>query len=146
MTKYKRNARNEKEASRLRNQLRQTEKKREKHLNKILKERGPMVRGTFLIQGCRCGKSNCRCTRGELHTTVVLSSSEQGKKKNVYIRPPDRAIIQQMSRKYQRFRQARADLAKLAKQTLELIDALQVLLTESYPPREKGKSGGPRKR
>jgi hypothetical protein len=142
MTKYKRNAKKEKEASRLRHQLRQTEKQRDKYLNKILQERGPMIRGTFVIQGCKCGKKNCRCTRGELHTTVVLYSSEKGKTKTTYIRPPDRALIQQLSRTYQRFRRSRAELAKLAKQTLELIDALQALLTESYPPGGSGTSGG----
>ena len=47
------------------------------------------------------------------------------------------AHVQQLNRRYQHFRKARAALAKLGRTTLELADSLQQALTEPYPPPDR---------
>ena len=79
-----------KKASRLRQQVREIERQRARWLDVIVKERGPMIRGTYTVQGRRCGNENCKCTRGELHPIVMLSASVEGRTKNLYVRTADR--------------------------------------------------------
>ena len=38
----------------------------------------PMVPGSLYLLRRKCGKPNCRCATGELHTRWVLTRSEQG--------------------------------------------------------------------
>ena len=128
--------------SKLRQQLRHNETLRALHVEQVLNEHGPMIRGSYLVLGRKCGKENCRCTRGELHPNPVLAASVEGKTKSVYVRPADREKVKRRSRRYQRFRKARAELVKLAKASAELIDALQELLTEPYPSSRKQRSPG----
>lgn len=123
--------------SRLRQTLRQTEKQREQHLKVLFSERGPVIRGTYRLQGGRCGKPGCKCTRGELHLKSVLYYSEDGTFRCAYVPVAERDRIENRSQRYQRLRKARTALAKLAQTTLELADALQEALSEPYPSRER---------
>lgn len=121
------------DASRLRQRLADTERRRSGPVRALLSERGPMMRGTFQRKARRCGRPNCHCARGAAHPTTVLVSSEQGELKSHYVPESDRPRVERLSGRYQRFRRARAELAKLARQTLELADRLQQRLTEPYP-------------
>lgn len=38
-----------------------------------------LVRGTLSERASKCGKPSCRCARGELHPSVYLVQSQQGK-------------------------------------------------------------------
>jgi hypothetical protein len=130
--------------SRLRQRLRQTEDERARQVQIILEERGPLLRGTYLEYGIRCGKPGCRCTQGQLHDTAVLQASEQGKTFKVYVPQAEREGVQKLNRRYQRFRMARAAVARLGQQALKLADELQRALTQLYPPqgREPRKRSG----
>ena len=127
------------DSSRLRQALRQAEQRRDQHVDTILNERGPVVRGTFRLQGGRCGKPGCKCARGELHGKAALYVSEQGKLHCSYVPLADRERLERLNRRYQRVRQARAALAKLGQETLKLADAIQSTLTEPYPPPGRAK-------
>jgi len=105
-----------------------------------------MIRGTFVSQARRCGKPTCRCTRGQLHPITVLSASVAGQTRNTYVPAADRARVQRLSQSYQSFRRARAELGRLAVRSVQIVDALQDLLTEPYPPSTKGGKTGARSR
>lgn len=121
-------------ASKLRKQLKETESQRVRYVQQIIEERGPLIRGTYLIQARRCGKPQCKCARGDLHPICVLTASEKGRTRNVYVKPADRERVRTASGKYQTVRRARAELAKLANTSLDLIDQLQSELTVPFPP------------
>lgn len=110
--------------SKLRQEIRRIEESREQYLSTVLSERSPLRRGSFVTVWRKCGKSNCRCATGEGHLTKHLSIKEGGRHRVVYIRPEVEVKVAKEAGAYRRFRQARAQLAKLARQTLALIDEL----------------------
>ena len=48
-----------------------------------------MVRGTLTTRERVCGKSNCKCTRGEKHIGLYLVMSQAGNIRQLYV-PKDR--------------------------------------------------------
>ncbi len=119
--------------SRLRQRLAESERRRRGPVRALLSERGPMIRGTFQHKTRRCGKPNCKCARGPAHPTTVLARSDAGQPQTHYVPEADRARVEQLASRYQRFRRARAELARLARQTLQIADQLQQTLTEPFP-------------
>lgn len=43
------------------------------------------MRGTLSPRQGRCGKPNCRCARGELHSSLYLVQSHQGKARQLCV-------------------------------------------------------------
>ena len=126
-----------KKASQLRQRLRDVESRLISLIGSLVDERGPLVRGTFQQHGTRCGKPNCKCAQGDLHPTAVLAVSEEGKRRNVYVPIPDRLELQRRSERYRRFRQSRAELARLGGELLGLVDELLETLIEPYAPKRR---------
>jgi hypothetical protein len=102
-------------------------------------ERGPLLRGAFQLRGTRCGKENCKCNVGELHTTAVLVVSEDGKRRSYYVRGPDRPKVQQRVERYQRVRAARIKVNRLISEALSAADELLEALAEPHVPRPSAK-------
>lgn len=123
--------------SRLRQSLRQNQELGARQVEVLLGERGPIIRGSYLRQSGRCGKPSCRCARGETHERAVLYRSAGGVHTGVYVPQQERALVGERNARYQSFRKARAALAKLGKQTLELASQLEDALVEPYPPPER---------
>lgn len=128
-----------KDKSRLRQQLRRTEESRRAHIQKILDERGPLRRGAFVTVLRKCGKPNCRCATGEGHPAKYLSVKEGGHTRMIYIPNHLEVAVADKARRYRSFRRARAELAKLARRSLEIIDELEQALqtTEKLGGRKK---------
>ena len=74
--------------SRLRQTLREHLADLEKSLE-VAFGRAPMVKGNVYELARKCGKPTCACTRGELHRSMVLTWSHEGKSKLFSI-PPER--------------------------------------------------------
>jgi len=91
----------------------------------VFTDRGPMIKGTVSAQRRKCGKPRCGCASGERHGTMMLSRSEEGRTKLVSI--PDGYLKewQVLTRRYQRFRRARARLGQIYKTMLSLLDQLE---------------------
>ena len=70
----------------------------------------PLIKGTLYPLRRKCGKSTCRCARGQLHETMVLSASVSGKTRLWTIPQERNWEIRAMTERYRRFRKARADL------------------------------------
>ena len=129
------------DSSRIRQKLKRSEESRATSLKKILQERGPIRRGSFVTVQRKCGKPNCRCASGEGHPAKYLSVKEGGKTRMVFVPSGAEMKVKEEAGRYRRFRQARAKLAKLAKQSLQLIDELQRTLEthEEIPGKRKAK-------
>ena len=64
-------------ASLLRQQLWRTYRSLGRTL-RVLQADSPMVQGSLYLLRRKCGKPNCRCVRGQLHESWVLTRSEGG--------------------------------------------------------------------
>ncbi len=129
------------DSSHLRQAIRETEHQRSRHLDDLLDERGPMIRGSYVLQPGRCGKPTCRCARGEPHSAAALYRREQGVGSCIYVPVADRQRVEKLSHRYRAFRRTRAQVAKLSQRVLKLADQLQQGLTEPYPPEGRKRSG-----
>ena len=114
--------------SRYRQELRRAEQARAGYVDRILGERGPLRRGSFITVRRKCGKLNCRCATGDGHPAHYLSVKESGRTRMVYISGPQAREVAEQAQRYRRFRQARAMLVKLTRQSLAAIDALEQTL------------------
>jgi len=44
-----------------------------------------LMRGTLTIRSRQCGKTGCRCARGELHVSLYLVQSQKGKPRQIFV-------------------------------------------------------------
>jgi len=86
-----------------------------------------LVKGSVYNLQTRCGKPSCHCAadQGPLHTSTVLSWSDQGKTRLRTLPPAERSRFRQWAENYRRFRHARAALVKLHQRILAHIDRLE---------------------
>lgn len=84
----------------------------------------PMVQGSFYLLRRKCGKPNCRCATGQLHTTYVLTRSEQGRDRLYRVPQDQRAQLRQWAAEYRRYQRARAVLVKRHRHLLSLVDQI----------------------
>ncbi len=91
----------------------------------VFLERESMVKGTVYNQRRKCGKPNCACATGEPHSTMILSCSQEGRTRLVSIAEGQLVELRMMTKRYQRFRRARARLGQLYKKMIVLIDKLE---------------------
>jgi len=91
----------------------------------VFAERDPMVKGSVYEQRRKCGKPNCHCATGKLHSSMALSLSEDGHTRLMKVRTGYLKDLQVLTERYQRFRRARARLGQIYKKMLSLIDQLE---------------------
>lgn len=94
----------------------------------------PMVRGSLYLLRRKCGKPNCRCVRGELHASWVLSRSESGRNRLYAVAQDQRGRLRPLSREYRRWQLARARWVKQSAAIVLLIDQLAEERMQSWPP------------
>ena len=87
--------------------------------------REPLLPGSLYTLRRKCGKPNCRCSRGELHESTVLSYRGQGRPRNMSPPPAQLEPLRTMTHDYRRCRQARAKIVRWQRQLLTLVDALE---------------------
>src|SRR5271166_7118945 len=78
--------------------------------------REPLLPGSLYTLRRKCGKPNCRCNRGELHESTVLSYRGQGRPRNISPLPEQLESLRAMTHNYRRCRQARAKLVRWQRQ------------------------------
>ena len=74
------------------------------YLRSKMRQIGPMITGSVVLRHIRCGKPNCRCTRGYPHFVCVVTSKEKGKTKTVYVDKERHAEALLWSRNYKLFK------------------------------------------
>jgi hypothetical protein len=87
--------------------------------------REPLLPGSLYTLRRKCGKPNCRCRRGELHESTVLSYRGQGRPRNISPAPEQIDALRTLTDDYRRVRQARAQFVRWQRQLLALLDALE---------------------
>lgn len=113
-----------KQLSALRSQLTQAQQQ----LTGLLEDcfgRGPLLPGSLYTLRRKCGKPNCRCARGQLHESTVLSYRGEGRPQNISPSPEQIDTLRAMTDDYRRVRQARAKLVRWQRELLKLIDGLE---------------------
>jgi hypothetical protein len=90
----------------------------------------PLVKGSVYEIARRCGTPHCRCTRGHLHRNIVLTWSDQGRHRMRSLPPERVSEIRQKSKQYAGFRRARAEVSRIYKRILVVLDRIQELRRE----------------
>lgn len=88
--------------------------------------RKKMLSGSVVKKYKACGKAGCKCTRGELHGPFYyLSFKESKKTKMIFIRRHlwDKAI--KLNTNYKNWRKSRADISKINRKILTLLDEIE---------------------
>ena len=115
--------------SRLRQTLRELLAELEKSLRAAF-GRAPMIKGNVYELARKCGKPTCACTRGELHRSMVLTWSHEGKSKLFSIPLERLSELEEKSEEYLRFRRARARVTEICKKILGVTDRIEKLRRE----------------
>jgi len=92
--------------------------------------RAPMIKGNVYELARKCGKPTCACTRGELHRSMVLTWSHEGKSKLFSIPSERLSEFQEKSEVYLKFRRARARVTEICKKILGVMDRIEKLRRE----------------
>ncbi len=72
---------------------------------------GPVLEGSLARIGVRCGNPNCRCARGEKHTSHILKRQVRGRTQSLYV-PVDR--VEEARRWVDEYRRARKLLSEIS--------------------------------
>ena len=88
-------------------------------------EHEPVVRGRFLTLRRACGKTPCRCNRGELHETPVVFEQTTGKRRIHKATPVLRRHLRKPMGDHRRLRRLRMRLGNLHREILQACDRLR---------------------
>ena len=121
-----------KQLSQLRHTLRQLSQEGFPSLDPFVSNR-PLIKGTIYTLRRKCSKPSCRCARGLLHESVVLTASIAGKTR-LWTIPAERiSDVRSGTRAYRAYRQARAALIRHCHQRqqeiVRIIDQIEKLRT-----------------
>lgn len=108
-------------------------KKRSILLEQLVNENKPLLRGALNKKLRKCGKKNCKCTRGELHKSFQLSARVDGRTHTRHIPASDLPIVAPAAKRYKAWKNNRAEIVRLNKEQLQLIDKRRDELLRSYP-------------
>lgn len=78
------------------------------------------LRGTLSVRQVTCGKPGCRCAQGHKHAALCLSSSQEGKTRQV---PVPAALEEEVRQWVDNYHQIRDLLEAVSEQTLEKLYA-----------------------
>jgi hypothetical protein len=132
--------------SRLRQQLLEAEESRKDSVQAILQAQGPLRCGSLVSVLRKCGKPTCRCAKGEGHRATYLSIKQQGTTRMLYIPAYCLETITHQANGYRHLRKHRARLAKLAQESLQIVDCLQMAMSSTEAICDNGERGGGKKR
>lgn len=85
----------------------------------------PMTAGSLYVMRRRCGKPQCRCTRGKLHVSWYLSRSIEGRPKLMYVGRIVPETVETRVRRYQRYQKILARVRKIDAEISGLLNALR---------------------
>lgn len=121
------------EASRLRQKIAPLVAERQ-ILEQILLRRERLLRGSLLERPKFCGKSGCKCTKGQPHPpSLYLSHLEKGAVRHLFIRAKDHERARKEAQSYKEHRQALRRWRAIDKELNRIWEELEVAQEESYP-------------
>ena len=109
-------------------------------LTALFKRKSPLWKGTVYTLRRKCGRPNCRCAKGELHETTVLSDRSGRQSRTIPLKGNDVNRFRSITQRYRRVRTARARVATISKRILAIIDQLtEIRLEEGHEKHKKRK-------
>lgn len=94
----------------------------------------PMVHGLPHEVFRKCGKSNCKCARGERHGPYpALSVNKEGMQKIVMIKKADFGGVIEEANRYKYYQETLAKIRRTNKEIDELLERLKLTTVRSYP-------------
>jgi hypothetical protein len=81
-------------------------------LNKFISSKG-MLRGTLSTRGITCGKSSCKCARGDKHMYLYLTVSDEGKVSQILIPRSREGEVKQWVEQYKRAQDLLEEISNL---------------------------------
>ncbi len=111
--------------ARLRQRLRRLTEEHDRLLE-VAYELTPLWRGIVLDARRKCGKPNCRCARGELHVSPILSDRSGTRQRSLAVQGGDLLLFRKLTEAYRKVRASRARLVKVQREILQVFDALEV--------------------
>ena len=96
----------------------------------------PMIKGSVYELKRKCGKSGCKCTKGALHSCMVLSASEKGRTRLKVIPDGLLAEVQIKVKRYKKLRHTRARLGEVHKKMLTIIDQMETIRRQEMNTRD----------
>ena len=124
-------------ASELRREIVQSQTEGSRHLERILAKRS-LLGGSLYEWKRRCGAKSCRCRKGVLHSSWILSYRQDGKLRKKTIPAEEVSRYQVWVQAYRDFRADRAGLVKVHANLCRLLRELEEELMDK-PPWERGK-------
>ena len=100
----------------------------------------PVIKGSVYELKRKCGKPGCKCVQGQLHSCMVVSTSEKGKTKLRVIPRGYLVEVESKVRRYQELRGARARLVEVHRKMLRLMDEMEEMRRDEPPPSGKKSS------
>lgn len=107
------------------------------HLSEEIKElikpyfsNKPVIKGSVYELKRKCGKPGCKCTKGQLHRTMVLSSSEKGRTRLRVIPRGFFLEIKSKAQRYQKLRRSRTRLGEVHRKMIQVMDEMEVMRRE----------------
>lgn len=83
----------------------------------------PIMKATITVRKVTCGKSNCRCAKGDRHLAVYITSRKDGKTRQLFIAKEKEEEVRRWVGNYHR--------------VCELLDELSELFWEKVITKEK---------
>ncbi len=88
------------------------ERNKRSRLSKLISGRG-LLRGTLSTRAITCGKSSCKCARGDKHMYLYLTVSDEGKVSQILIPRAKEAEVKEWVEQYQRVQELVEELSNL---------------------------------
>ena len=105
-----------------------------RRLETLLLGRDRLVRGSLIQRPKFCGKTGCKCTRGEAHPAgLYLSRLEAGVARPRFVRAADRERVSREAEAYRAFRTALRRWRAIVKELNGLWEELGQAREDSYP-------------
>jgi len=88
--------------------------------------RKKMLYGSVVKKYKACGKGGCKCTKGALHGPFYyLTYKVEGKTKMIFIKKNLWESAIKLNNNYRKWRKLRADISKIGKEILTLLDEIE---------------------
>ena len=88
--------------------------------------RKKMLYGSVVKKYKACGKGGCKCTKGALHGPFYyLTYKVEGKTKMIFIKKNLWEAAIKLNNNYRKWRKLRADISKIGKEILILLDEIE---------------------
>lgn len=97
----------------------------------------PVIKGSLYELKRKCGNPGCKCAGGELHSSMVVSASEKGRKSLRVIPRGFLVEVRAKVRRYRRLRRSRARLVEVHGQMLKLMDRMERMRRDEVPRVER---------